>query len=335
MNIISKYILGGAVGAVVLGVFLLSSGAVNPSWNPFKQPPSGEILETAIYNLSKAEKMKITALIDLNIEGSKKIIGALNLSQTFDHSNKEQKKNLTDFNLAINIEGMELSASAEMIGIDKNLYLKIDSLPPYLPLGVDVETLKNQWLLVDPVKLNLFGFHASTSDEVKNIQDAAFLNELKALVVNKKIFKLKRDLGKEIIDNQTTSRYVVEIDKQTVKEFLPQIFVAINKQIPNSGDANYQQELRKSLDELQQNFDEAWKMLGGFNFDVWIDENIQILRKVKFVKEIQKNKIAIEIVFTDFGKDFAIEKPLDFKPIENVLPLDLLGIATTTAPISR
>ncbi|MDO8524438.1 MAG: hypothetical protein Q7R99_02310 [bacterium] len=316
-----KYVIGGVVGAVVLGVFLLSSGAVNPSWNPFSQPPSGEVLETAIYNLSKIEKMRILALVDLSIEKPKKITGALNLNQAIDYTNKDQKKNLTDFNLSVGIEGMELSINAEMVGIDKNLYLKINSLPPYLPLGVDVETLKNQWLLVDPAKLGLFGSVASTSDEAKTKQDTAFLNDLKSLIANKNLFKLKRNLGK--------GHYAAEVDKQTAKEVIPQIFAVISKQLPNSSDS-YQQDLQKSLDEFEQNFDAIWKALGGLNFEVWIDENSQILKKVKFAKEIQQNKIGIEVSFTDFNKDIVIEAPLEFKPIEDVLPPDLLGLSTST-----
>ncbi len=327
MSNIQKYILGGITGFIVLAVFLLSSGAVNPSWNPFSQPPRGEVLETAIYNLSKIEKMKILALVDLVVVSPKKITGTLNLNQSIDYSNKEQKKNLTDFNLAVGVEGMELSMRAEMIGVDKNLYLKINELPPYLPLGVDVETLKNQWLLIDPAKLGLFGSVASTTDEVKKMQDTAFLNELKTIIANKNLFKLKRKLGE--------GHYTAQVDKQTAKEVLPQFFALLYKQLPNSGDLSYQQDLQTSLTELEQNFDEIWKVLGGLDFEVWIDESNQVLNKIKFAKEIKQNKLNIEIAFTDFSKDFIIEKPTDFKPIQDVLPADLLGISTSTAWVSQ
>ncbi len=329
-----KYILGAVAGIVLLSVFLLSSGAVNPSWNPFVQPPSGEVLETAISNLSKIEKMRILALANLVIESPKKITGVLDINQAIDYSDKEQKKNLTDFNLAVGIEGMEFSIQAEMIGIDKNLYLKIISLPSYLPLGVDIEILKEQWLLIDPAKLGLFGSVASTSDEVKKSQDNKFLNDLKALITDKNLFKLKRNLG--------DGHYLAEVDKQTAKEVLPQIFALLYKQLPeisssspSSGSESYQQELQNSLNEFEQNFDAIWKALGGLSFDVWIGDNDQTLKKIKFVKEIQQNKIGLEISFTDFGKDFAIKAPDNFKPIQDVLPPDLLGIATSTAPVSQ
>jgi len=336
MNIVSKYILGGMVGVFVLGIFLLSSGVVSPSWNPFKQPPSGEVLENAIYNLSQVKKMKISALANLNIETSKKITGDLNLSQAIDYSNETQKKNLTDFNLSVGVEGMELSINASMIGVDKNLYLKINSLPPYLPLGVDVETLKNQWMLVDPAKLGLAGFSSSTLiGGTQNPKDEQILNELKALVANKKIFKLKRSLGQETIDSQTTNHYLAEVDKQTAKEILPQFFTILYKYLPSSGDESYQQDLQNTLAELEQNFDEVWKALGGIDFEVWIGQDNQTLKKVKLVKEIQKNKLLVEITFTDFGKDFVIDAPTDFKPIQDVLPADLLGISTTTVPVSQ
>ncbi|MFH0739490.1 MAG: hypothetical protein V1819_00160 [bacterium] len=325
MTIVQKYILGVVAGVIVLGIFSLSSGLINPSWNPFKQPPGGEVLETAIYNLSKVEKMRVLAVVNLAIESPKKITGVLNLNQIVDYSNKTQKKNSTNFDLSVGVEGLELSVGAEMIGVDKTLYLKINELPPYLPLGVDVETLKNQWLLVDPSALGLFGGIASTSDEVKKSQDTEFLNELKALVVGQKIFKLKRNLGKETIDGQTSSHYSAEVDKQTAKELLPKIFALISP---------YQQELQKSLSELEQNFDEIWKALGGLNFEVWIDDDSQTLRKIKFAKEIQQSKLGIELSFTEFNKDFSILAPTEFKPIQDVLPPDLLGITSTSTVAS-
>lgn len=342
MTSIYKYVFGGILGVVVLSVFLLSSGIVNPSWNPFKQPPSGAVLENAIYNLSQVEKMKISALVDLSIESSKKITGNLNLTQSVDYSNKTQKKNLTDFNLSVGIEGMELSMNASMIGVDKNLYLKINSFPPYLPLGIDTETLKNQWMLVDPAKLGLAGFSTSTITGEQTAKDTQILNDLKTLIADKKIFKLKRNLGQEKINGEIVNHYTAEIDKQTAKEILPKFFAVLDKYLPqqssglsSSDGASYQQDLQNTLTELEQNFDEIWKALGGIGFDVWIGQDNQTLEKIKFNKEIQKNKLAIEIAFSDFNKDFVIEAPTEFKPIEDILPPNLLGISTSTPAVSQ
>ncbi len=349
-----KYIIGGIVGVIVLGIFLLSSGAVNPAWNPFKQPPAGTVLETAVYNLSKVEKMSIKGTANMEIINEdtqkylqnplsdnqeilspKKIQVALVFNQLIDYSIQEDKKNFTDFNLSLGIEGMELSMGAKVIGIDKKLFLNIASLPPYLPLGFDVETVKNQWLLIDPIKLGL----SSGEDVLNNEQDVenfneAFLGDLKNLVTGKDIFKIKKDLGTETIDNEKTTHYFVELNKNTFRELFPEFINIVMNKLPESQKQTYQQSLQQTLFQFEQNFDAIWKQLGGVSFDVWIN-NDNILKKVKFAKKIVDSSIDFEAVFSDFNKDFAIEAPTEYKPIEQVLPLDLLGLATSTLPISQ
>ena len=352
MQIIQKYIIGGVLGVVVLSVFLLSSGAINPSWNPFQQPPNGEVLETAIYNLSQVEKMSIKGtanMIIINENGQsylqnplesiqeipspKKIEVALVFDQLIDYSVKENKKNSTDFNLSLGIEGMELSMGARAVGIDKNLFLNISSLPPYLPLGFDVETIKNQWLLVDPVKLGL----SSGENVLNNEQDVenfnqAFLSDFKNLITGKNIFKIKKDLGPETIDNESTTHYFVELNKNTFKELFPEFINIVMSKLPQSQKQAYQQNLQQTLFQFEQNFDAIWKQLGGVSFDVWINNNA-VLKKVKFAKKIEDSLIDFEIVFSEFNKDFVIETPAEYKPIEQVLPLDLLGLATSTQEV--
>ena len=351
---LQKYVLIGVVGLAVLTVFLLSSGTVNPSWNPFQQPPSGEVLENAIYNLSKIEKMSINGTANMKIinEGTqsylqnplddtqeilspKKIEVALVFNQLVDYSIKENKKNSTDFNLSLGIEGMELSMGAKVIGVDKSLFLNISSLPPYLPLGFDVETVKNQWLLVDPVKLGLSGGEDVLNNEqdVENFNEA-FLSDIKNLVTGKNIFKIKKDLGTETIDNENAIHYFVELNKNTFRELFPEFINILMARLPESQKQTYQQNLQQTLFQFEQNFDAIWKQLGGVEFDVWIN-NDNILKKVKFAKKIADSSIDFEVVFSEFNKDFVIEAPTEYKPIEQVLPLDLLGLATSTLPISQ
>ena len=104
------------------------------------------------------------------------------------------------------------------------------------------------------------------------------------------------------------------------------------QRLPESQKETYQQNLQQTLFEFEQNFDAIWKQLGGIEFEVWINNN-NILKKIKFAKEIQGSSINFEVAFSDFGKDVAIEAPTEYKPIEQVLPVELLGIGTSTEPI--
>lgn len=352
--ILQKYILGGLIGVILLGGFLLSSGVINPSWNPFKQPPSGEVLQTAIYNLSQVEKMSIKGNGNIKIVNekaqsylqnpldnnqpalsAKKIELGLVFNQLVDYSIKENKKNSTDFNLSLGIEGMELSLGAKIIGVDKNLFLNIVSLPPYLPLGVDIETIKNQWLLIEPVKLGLSGKEGDlVNGQIVENQNQALIADLKQLVSEKSMFKIKKDLGFEMVDNENANKYLAMVDKNNFKKLFPEFVNVLMKHLPESQQANYQQNLQQTLFEFEQNFDAIWKQLGGIEFEAWINSN-NVLKKIKFSKEIAQSSINFEVVFSDFGKDVLIEAPTDYKLIEQVLPVELLGLASSTLPISQ
>mgnify|MGYP001180504235 CR=1 FL=1 len=349
MTIISKYIVGGILGVIVLGVFLLSSGVVNPSWNPFKQPPSGDILQTAIYSLSQVEKMSIKGNGNMKIVNekssnylknplektdqsliAKQIELALAFNQFIDYSVKENKKNSTDFNISLGIEGMELSMGAKIIGVDKNLFLNISSLPPYLPLGIDVETIKNQWLLIDSAKLGLFGVaNDLPAEQIAENENQILIASLKQLVNKKSLFKIKKELKPENVDNEQASHYLATVDKNNFKKLFPEIMNLLVDKLPESQKQAYQQNLQNTLTDFDQNFDAIWKQFGGIEFEVWINSN-NILKKIKFAKEIQGSSVDFEVIFSDFGKDVVIEAPTEYKPIEQVLPAELLGISTST-----
>ncbi|MDD5433335.1 MAG: hypothetical protein PHE77_01605 [Candidatus Pacebacteria bacterium] len=336
MTTVRKYILLGAVGFVILSVFLLSSGVVNPSWNPFQQPPSGEVLQNAIANLAKIEKMRVQALANLAIETGKQnpsqVEGSLQLDQIIDYSDKTNKKISADVNVAVGVSGMELSFGAKLISVDKSLFLNITTLPPYLPLGVDVETIENQWLFIDPAL-----FRSGQAPLSSPALDSQFLGDLKGLLIGQRIFKIKQSKGQETIDNQATDHYLAEIDKQTFKEVFPEFIKLMERYLPQNSQEAYQDNLQQTIEQFQQNFETIWKQLGGFIFDAWITQNQNILKKVRFKKEIGGNSADIEILFSDFNKEVVIEAPADAKPIEQVLPADLLGIsiATSTATTTQ
>lgn len=343
MSIISKYITVAVGGVAVLSVFLLSSGAINPSWNPFEQPPSGEVLEEAVYNLSQIKKMRIQGRGEIKMNNPQSSLEMGDMAQEnipkeisfgvlfdtlTDYSNEDNKKNSSDINLSLGIEGMEISLKGKIIGVDKNLYLNISSLPEYLPLGFDVGTVKNQWLLIDPQKLGLS--NASQATSVMAVKNIEILNDLKKMALGKNVLKIKRNLGKEIIDNEQTKKYLVELEKEGFKTAFPELMDVLGKYVPESQKVSFEQSKAQALYQFEQNFDTVWKQIGGMSFEIWIN-NDNVLKKISFSKQISESSVEIEVLFSDFNKDVSIEVPLDYKPIEDVLPLDLLNLKEMTS----
>ncbi len=342
---LQKYILTGIVGVVVLAVFLLSSGAVNPSWNPFKPATSSGVLESAIAKLSEVKRMKVQGLVGLDIQNLpeavkeqaengdsglsfNKLNGSLSFNQSIDNSNKAQQKKSTDLNLTVGIEGVSMSLGLTAVGINKDLFVKVDSLPPFLPAGIVPEDIKGKWFSVDIEKLGLES--QANSGLVQEENETAFLADLKNLVEGKQIFKIKKNLGEETVDGAKTEHYLVELNKTDVKELLPKMFDLLARYVPESNRAQYEQDLQSSLNEFMANFDLIWAKIGGINFDVWVEQAEGRLKKVKFAKTISENSLNIELLFTDFNQNLQIEAPSVYIPIENIIPKDWLEGPTST-----
>lgn len=336
MQIVPKYILIGVIGVVILSVFLLSSGVVNPSWNPFKPAPSGEVLENAIANLSKEKILKIQGLVEVDIRNVPESIrqkaeqentgfafntinGNLTFSQLIDTSDKLQNKKSTDLNLTVGIEGMSMSLGLTAVGVNKDLFVKLNSLPPFLPEEIQTKDIKDKWFLVDLEKLKVM---AGVQEASKPQNESAFLAELQNLIQGKQIFRIKRSFGEETVDSKATNHYFAELNKNEVKILFPKVADLLTRYVPEQNKVQYQQDLQNSLDEVMQNFDLIWQRIGGISFDAWLEIGDNRLKKIKFGKTINNNALNIEVLFGDFGKNFNIQAPENYAPLEDVIPKD-------------
>ncbi len=155
------------------------------------------------------------------------------------------------------------------------------------------------------------------------------MNELKNIASGNKFFKIKKNLGQEIIDGASTQHYVIEIEKASVKEALPKVFNLASQYTSQNANQEYQDNLKHSIDQIMGNFDLIWAKIDGITFDAWIETGENRLKKIKFEKTISDNTIRMEFLFSDFGKDFQIKAPDTFFKLEDIIPKSWL--ASTTA----
>jgi|GEM_PF-5335912 len=343
MTTIYKYFFIGVIGLVILTVFLLSSGVVNPSWNPFLPHISSAFVQDSLSALTEIKKMRINGFLEMNFQNMQyiseqslspqKVNLFLQFNHLIDYLSPEQRKNATDIKADLKIDDMPLSLAVEMIGAQNVLYLKINELPEYLPLGIEVEKLTNQWFLVDPLKLGLSSQATSTIERSKQINNA-FLQEVQKIISAKDLFYVKRYVGQETIDNTKTKHYVVSLRPKEVKELLPELFNIFSKYANASEMNNYKQDFEKTRQSVMQNFDQIWKEINGIDFDLWITIDNPVVKKIKIAKKIDNNSLNGELNFSDFNKGFVIEIPQQYTPIENIFPPEWLGeITTSTLPL--
>ncbi len=331
-----KYIIGGVVGVAVLSVLLLSSGAVNPSWNPFNQT-TDDSFEKAFINLGDISKMRVKGLVEVDIknlpqelkqqteEGTgisfNKLNGSVSFDQQIDDSNQLEKKRATELTASVGIEGIAMSLGLSAIGINKDLYLMVNDLPPFLPASISASDIKDKWFKAD-LKSLMAGSQAEPQldSESNSPEEAAFLGELKNIASGSKFFKVKKNLGQETVDGVPAQHYIIEIEKASVKEALPKVFNLASQYTSQNASPEYQDNLENSVNQIMDNFDLIWAKIGGITFDAWIETGENRLKKIKFEKTISDNTIRMEFLFSDFGKDFQIKAPDTFFKLEDVIP---------------
>ena len=312
---------------IVMG--LLSTQTWSPSWNPFRI--SSLTIENSLAKTITAETFKITGEIEGEFQSgqppeAKIITAVLAYSGSMDKSEKEKIKTISDVDLALGMEGITLQIKGEIVSLNKDIYLKITTLP-YLPLsGLDLEEIKNQWIKIDMEKLK----EMSPEEEITLDKEAEkkFFEDLKNLLTGKEVFKVKKNFGEEELDGVKVNHYSTEVNKETLKVLIPEILKLTKKYIPTEEQATYEQDLEKFLEDFSDNFEQAWGNLEPLEFDFWIGKD-NFLRRLKFEKEIEYNsleteelekvKLKVDLKLSDFNEKVKIEIPENFKSIEEFL----------------
>ena len=339
------------IGIVVLSVFVagavfLAAGVWNPSWNPFANTAGGDI-EQALNNLLKANSLKYEGIFEIKTEQTVAEEAAsiginLGYSGALDVSDKENIKGSCLIGLQLQSPEYDFETDLEIRGIGQDLYLKIGSLPSLagiLPPLFDetviesvVALLENQWFKISEETItNITG--AEETEALNKQETEQFLNDLQGIISGHNFFVIEQELGKETLRGIETNRYKASLSKKALKQAIPEYLELAENYLSAEQKAAYQQELNKALTELPQAIDDAWLEIGGIEFEVWIAQTDNTLRKIKFERKIEQVEsingsanIKLELEFLDLNKSVSIEIPADAKDIEEVLAPLLMNV---------
>jgi len=293
---------------------------------------SPQIIENALSKISEYDSYNTKGELGVKITSQEEdqIDIDLSFTQKVDQSNKEEVKSLSDFNLSIGSEGATLQADFQTITISQDTYLKIIEAPliPML-MGLNLESLENQWY-----KINQEEIYGTIEGDEETTEGKNILEEIKKIIEGKSFFKVKKNLGIEELDGQETTCYLLELNKKTIKETIPEFLNVIKKYISEERRREYEEEISKKLEEAYQKFDDFWKRVEPMEIKMWIDDLTQI-RKISFEKEldltedsqIKKIDILFETTFSQFNEKLDIEAPDNYKNLEeavsNLVPISL------------
>lgn len=348
--------------AVVAVVVVLASGWWNPSWNPFTGQSSAgnDIVVNSLSKAMAAKSFELSGQLAIDMQttsamlggeenGAKEIKFNLSAQEQIDKANSKNIKAKALINLAMQTEGATISADLEGVNVGDNVYLKLTSFPSFLPLPIDLTKIKDQWMKLSVKdlqnKLAAAGLPAASGDE-NNLQTT--LKNLQEIAKGKKFFNIQRRFSQENIGGAAADHYAVELNKKTVREFLPAYLELAKKYAPLDQQAEVDKQINEVKADLDTNFEKYWQSLGGFSFEIWVDKASGRLVKVKWDREIDPSqfsqnqpdikqmKLRLEITLTKFNENFEITEPSDFKTAEELLgalmPASSATSTTSTKP---
>lgn len=303
--------------ALGTGFGLLATKQWNPSWNPFGPSTSSGVLEESIAKLLESKSFKLEGTIGADIQektagtSTQNVKTSLFLSELIDNSDKDNPKTSSKLNLTLGSEGFEVKLRGEVITSKSDIYLKVNNLPAFLPLGIGLEGIENQWFKIEGQQFQTEG----------KVDEEKLLEDLKGLLTGKDLLEIKDDLG--------DSHYLVGFRKEAVKELIPEFFQLIKKYLSEEEKAQYEQDLETFLADFSQNFERIWEVIGALEFEFWLDPGTSLPQRVKFEKEFSFDTGSLDLTadmsFSNFNEKFEIEIPKDYKPIEEIIPPELFA----------
>lgn len=318
---------------IILAIALICSISLI-IWNPFSTH-SSSVIENAIVKLSELKNFKADGRIFAKIwtkpktegEEAQIISGSLLISEVFSDLGTEKAKTSSDIELEIGIEGITIGLAGKIVGVKNELYFKITTLPSIPFLGEGLDEFKNQWIKVDTASLRE---KISQAPIEETIGQEEFINDLIELIKGKKFFKVKKKFSTEELDGIKVNRYLTELDKNIMRELIPEILELNKKYLSEEEKINYEKELKDFSENFEKNFDNIWDKIKPLNFEFWLREKDLSLYRIKFEKEISsdffemeeidKIELSIDFDFSDFNKKVDIEIPEDAISIEEIFP---------------
>ncbi len=302
-------------------------------------PPAQEgMVEKGVENLFALDSFKHQGKISASLPEGQGAF-SLDFQGSLDKSEPENWLSVFELDLAVASQGTELSLSMELRVLEDALYIKIASLPN-LGFGSEIDEFLNilvgQWIKVDLDTLKELAGNEGYTDSLALEETKQFLEDLKALLVDKSIFQIENDLGKEEVGSDKANHYLVSIDKEVLKELIPEYVALAAKYAPVEQAALYQEEMDTALEQMPQAIDNAWERIGGISFDAWLTTKGDYLKRLKYNQSFEPADfeltgsgtidILFDFTFSDFDKEVEILAPSNALPFEELFGGLLTGL---------
>ncbi len=333
------------VALVVLG-FIVSGGALyarvwDPVWNPFRPAPA-EVIEKMRMKMEevKTSHSKVSLSLKSELDKGEEIISPLPEVKAFmvinsdlDITDPDSPETTTIFEVNGEITNQgRFSLRAETKTVANVSYIKInipDYLSPYFKrTGIDLNKVNNRWIKIEEDSFgNLQGIYPIPQQ--KSQQELR--QKFKKLFEENKIYYVKKELPDQEINGKRMYHYILTLDREKLKELIPEIFKISMENSSQSLPSNFQLMNSFLVGKITESIDEFLEKIGEISFDVWIDKKDLYLYKLKGKKEIDiteltqgkttgKLTLGIEINYSQFNQEMKVEPPEESIPLQELLP---------------
>jgi len=329
-------LIGGIIGSLYVRIW-------DPVWNPFRPVPQVVLAEMALkMSTLKTVHADIVFSVETQEEKEDKSIVVITSSDT-NKTDSDNPKSKGEIEVKIYSEGIKLSVEAETVAIGRDTYFRLATIPffPFIKqeAGFDIEGIKNQWIRIGEEDLKeAFGENYISLEEERRKE---LIERLTKLLKGKEFYRVKEELPDEEIEGQMAYHYLLILDKEEVKDLIPEMFEIMLDYAPEVGEINSEEKIREASEKISGEINNLFEKMGDVTFDVWIGQKDGYLHRAKFEKEINislfgfykrvedkesaRVLVSGEFNFSNFNEKVEIDTPKDYKSIKEIIEMYFRG----------
>jgi len=329
----------------VTGVLVIGGG-VFAYFQYFRQTPE-KILGKMMQNISLVKSLeysgeaKVSYEVDNNlvqtytlgalempVSSSTKLSQAvINFSGASDYNNSDNIKNSFSFAFSSDNELEKgVALGLEIIGLDKLVYFKINSLPSSDKINLDF--LKNQWVKISPdsLKSDLGLEDEPAASSTKSLLTDKII-KITSLFKTANIFSVGTQLPDENINGVDSYHYQLAVNRDKLLKFLIDA-----SEIANS---------KKVTEAERTEVVDALAKVDFSNLEIWVDKKEYLPTKLFLTinslgvdGQASDKKASLIISFKNFNKSLEIKAPESSKSIQEMLGQFFTVIMSSSAELN-
>ncbi len=333
--IIIKVIISLIVLGVLGGTGSLFARVWDPLWNPFRLSPE-EVIKRMRSEMTEIKSQHSEIKLNFTAEqpGKEKLKFLITADGNLDVKDPDNQKSQARFNITGEVPQQgRFSLGVEVKSVAETFYVKLN-IPPYLKPylmmgGIDADKIKDQWIKVEKESLvNLPTPYSPIQPQKAETKQKEISMKIRELLQNKSLYYIQKEFSDQKIRGREAYHYVLVLDNERLKEIIPELFRISMESQDQSTQGLATAFIMGGMTEM---FNNLVDKMGEIKTDIWIGKKDYLIYRIKTEKEVDltelfegklnaKINLAIEINWSDFGRELELELPEESILLKDIMP---------------